>query len=84
MTSLHQSIEYVQFFVSIGAAAVLSWVVWELEATPTTYTADNASLPLVQTSNQWFDTLIQNLPLVFLFIAGMGALAMTVFKSQFR
>jgi len=84
MTSeLRQSVEYMQFFASIGAAAVVSWLVVELTNDPLNYVGANAEVELVAKSNNWFDILITNLPIVLLFIAGMGTISYTVFKSQF-
>jgi len=84
MTSeLRQSVEYMQFFASIGAAAVVSWLVVELTKDPLNYVGTNAEVELVAKSNNWFDILITNLPIVLLFIAGMGTISYTVFKSQF-
>jgi len=80
---LPQSIEIVQFFGSLGAGAIVAWVVWELVAAPLGYVDANASLEIVTRSNEWLDILIQNLPLAFLFIAAMGSIAWTVFKTQF-
>ena len=80
---LPQSVEIVQFFSTLGAGAIVTWVVWELVAAPLAYTGDNATLPLVANSNEWFDVLINNLPIAFLFIAAMGSIAYTVFKTQF-
>jgi hypothetical protein len=82
-TELRQSVEYIQFFASIGAAAIVSWLVIELTNTPLNYVSTNAETELVEQSNNWFDILITNLPIIFLFIAGMGAISFTVFKSEF-
>ena len=82
-TELRQSVEYIQFFASIGAAAIVSWLVIELTNTPLNYVSTNAETKLVEQSNNWFDILITNLPIIFLFIAGMGAISFTVFKSEF-
>jgi len=81
---LKQSVEYIQFFTSIGAAALVTWVVWRLVEEPMAYAETNAQLPMVQNSNGWLSILVDNLPLMFLFIAGMGALSYTVFRSTFR
>lgn len=80
---LPQSIEIVQFFSTLGAGAIVAWVVWELVADPLTYVDNNATLELVLRSNEWLNILIENLPLLFLFIAAMGSIAITVFKTQF-
>lgn len=77
------SIEYMQFLTSVGAAAAVSWVVFELTAEPIAYTTNNTQLALVNRSNSWFDAIINNLPVVLLFIAGMGAISLTVFRSKF-
>jgi len=80
---LRQSVQYIQFFASLGAAAVIAWLVVELTNDPLAYVETNAETELVAQSNNWFDILISNLPIVFLFIAGMGAISYTVFTSQF-
>lgn len=80
---LNQSVEYLQFFSTLGAGAIVIWVVWELVAQPMAYVDNHAQNGLVQTSNQWFDTLIQYLPVAFLFIAAMGSIVWTVFKSSY-
>jgi hypothetical protein len=79
---LPQSVQIVQFFASLGGGAVVIWVVWELVAEPLDYVGANAT-GLVATSNEWFDILIQNLPIAFVFIAAMGSIAWTVFATRF-
>jgi len=84
MTSqLQQSVEYVQFFASLGAGAAVTWVVWELTERPRTYNQNNASLELVANSTDWFGAVIDNLPVIFLFIAALGSIAWTVYKTNF-
>jgi hypothetical protein len=70
-------------FSTLGAGAIVIWVVWELVAQPMAYVENNAQNELVKTSNEWFDVLIQNLPLAFLFIAAMGSIAFTVYKTAY-
>jgi uncharacterized membrane protein YhdT len=80
--TLHQSIEYIQLFSTLAAGAIVTWIVWELTAAPLSYTQSNAT-GLVAESNQWFQVAVQNLPVFFLFIAAMGSIAWTVYKSNF-
>lgn len=80
---LHQSIEFVQFFATLGGGAIVTWVVWKLVEAPLAYTGENATSDLMIESNEWFDVLVTNLPVAFLFIAALGSIAWTVYRTNF-
>jgi len=82
-SQLPQSVEYVQFFSTLAAGAIVSWIVWEMVKAPRAYNEANATDPLVVSSNEWFRLLIENLPVIFLAIAVMGSIAWTVYRSNF-
>jgi len=80
---VEQSVEYIQFFATAAAGVVVTWVVWEITEAPRAYNDANASLELVKQSNNWMQLLVDNLPIIFLFIASLGSIAWTVYKTSF-
>jgi len=80
---LRQSVGIMDFIASLGGAAIVSWVVIELASPQISRNGANATNSLVQQSNTWMATVVEYLPVVFLFIAAVGALAFVVFETQF-
>ena len=83
MARLEQSVGYMEFFASLGAGAIVAWVVTTLAGEQLNYVGANASNSLVQQSNQWLTVLVENLPVVFLLIAAAGGVAWAVFQTNF-
>lgn len=80
---LRQSIGFVDFFSSLGAGAIVTWLVWKLSVEPMGYLGDNAQLAKVQQSVQWTEILLNNLPIIFAIIAVVGSIAFVVFQTRF-
>lgn len=80
---LNQSVGYIEFVASLGAGAIVAWVVTMLAGDQLDYVAANSSNSLVQQSNQWLSILVENLPVVFLLIAAAGGVAWAVFQTSF-
>lgn len=83
MTSMRQSVGIVEFFSSLGAGAVITWLVWKLANEPMGYIGDNAQLSEVSQSHQWTGLLLDNLPIVFLIIAVVGSIAFVTYQTRF-
>jgi hypothetical protein len=81
--TLRQSVGVMEFFASLGGAAIVSWVVVELAGPQLTYANNNATNSLVATSNQWFSAVVENLPIIMLFIAVVGSLAFVVYQTRY-
>lgn len=82
-TQLRQTVSIVEFFSSLGAGAVIIWIVWKLAVSPMTYIGDNAQLAPVQRSFQWTEILLNNLPIMFAIIAVVGSIAFVVYQTGF-
>jgi len=80
---LNQSVEYVSYFASLGAGAIVVWVVWRITDPAMASTQASVEGELATRSTGWFDALVNNLPLVFLGIASIGAISAVVFRSNF-
>jgi len=83
MDTRAQSIGLVNFLASLGAGAVIVWVVRRLTANQMSYMDTNATVGAVQQSQDWFAVLIENLPVLFLLIACMGGIAWSVYQSGY-
>lgn len=83
---LNQSVGIMQVFVSLGAGAVIVWLVQRLTPAQRSFvkSSDAMSNSLFASSTEWFQVLITNLPIIFLGIVGMGGIAFAVFQSSFR
>jgi len=81
--SLRQSVGYVSLFTSLGAGAIMTWIVWRLVETPQARIGDNAQLEAVRRSHQWTELLLNNLPIIFLLIAVVGSIAFTVYQTRY-
>lgn len=82
-TELRQSVGYMSFFTSLAAAAIVTWTVWKLSIQPMNYIGDNAQLSIVLSSKQWTETLLNNLPAIFLIMAVAGSIAFVVYQTRF-
>jgi multisubunit Na+/H+ antiporter MnhC subunit len=80
---LPQSTGFVGFISSLGGGAVVIWVVWQLAGSPMNRLEANATLPIVQRSHQWTETLLNYLPVVFLLTAVVASIAFVVFQTRF-
>jgi len=78
-----QSVGIVRFFASLGAGAAVVWAVQRLVDAPLTYAENEAQLSIVQQSNAWFQTLVENLPILFLLLASMGGIAWAIYQTNF-
>lgn len=78
-----QSVGFVHFFATLGAGAVVVWVVQRVVDSQLAYMQTNASVDTVQQSNQWFSILVENLPTVFLLLAAIGGIAWAVFQTNY-
>lgn len=81
--TLRQSVGYVELFSSLGAAAIMTWIVWRLAETPQSRIGDKAQLESVRRSHQWTELLLNNLPIIFLLIAVVGSIAFTVYQTRY-
>jgi flagellar biosynthesis protein FlhB len=78
-----QSLGIVDFFASLAAGGIVTWVVWKATAEPMSTVGSAAQNSMVQESNTWFQILLDNLPLLFLLIACLGGVAWAVFQTEF-
>jgi hypothetical protein len=72
----------VRFFLSLGVGAIVVWIVTEI-GSPILSGAENATTN--GTANQatgWFQTGADYLPVIFLFIAFFGVIALAVFQRE--
>jgi hypothetical protein len=83
MNQRAQSVGLVRFFGSLGAGAVIVWIVQRLTADQLDYIDQNATVSAVQQSNAWFEVLVNNLPILFLLLAAMGGLAWSVYQTRY-
>jgi hypothetical protein len=83
---VNQSVGIMQVFVSLGAGAVIVWLVQRLAPAQRQYVATSKAMEnsLFASSTEWFQVLLTNLPIIFLGIVGMGGIAFAVFQSSFR
>lgn len=81
MTRLKQSLGIIEVFAGLGAGAVMVWIVWAITDTPMSYVSENASGKVAE-SNMWFETLITNLPLVFLLLVAVSGISWSVYQSE--
>jgi len=82
-TQLRQSVGIVSFFASLGLAAVIVWLMWRLSE-PAMGTLNNSStVPEVRQSVQWTETLLTNMPVVFVLMAVVGGIAFVVYQTRF-
>jgi len=83
--TVNQSVGFMQFFVSLGAGAIIVWIVQELVPAQRTYVkgSDAMSNSLFASSTEWFQVLITNLPILMLGISAVGGLTFAVYKSSF-
>lgn len=82
-TALRQSVSYVEFFSSLAAGAIVTWIIWMIAKKPMTYLGDNAQLSIVRRNNQWTEILLNNLPVLFAIIAIIGSIAIVVYVTRF-
>jgi TRAP-type C4-dicarboxylate transport system permease small subunit len=82
-TQLRQSVGVVNLFASLGLAAVMIWITWKLSAPAMTVMDSEATTQEVVRSVQWTDTLLTNLPIVFVLMAVVGGIAFVVFQTRF-
>ena len=82
-SSLRQSTSVISFFGSVGAAALVTWVVWKLAVEPMSYVDETAQLEIVRRNHEWNEVLLNNLPVLFLFIAVAGSISMVVYQTRF-
>lgn len=82
-TILRQSVGIISFFASLGLAAIIVWLMWQLSE-PAMGTLNNSStVPEVRQSVQWTDTLLTNMPVVFVLMAVVGGIAFVVYQTRF-
>lgn len=82
-TRLEQSVGYMELFTSLGAGAVVVWVVWKLSVQPMNYIDSEATVESVRRSHQWTDLFLTHLPVVFLLITVAGSIAFVVYQTRF-
>lgn len=80
---LRQSVGVVNLFATLGLGAVMIWITWRLSEPAMTFMDAEASTPEVVRSVQWTDTLLTNLPIVFVLMAVVGGIAFVVFQTRF-
>lgn len=80
---LEQSVGYLSLFSTLGAGAIMTWVLWKLGAQPMGYLEDNAQLEPVRRSVQWNEVLLNNFPVIVLLFAVVGSLAFVVYQTRF-
>ncbi len=81
--SLEQSVGYLSLFSTLGAGAIITWVLWRLSEQPMGYLGDNAELEPVRRSVQWNEVLLNNFPVIVLIFAVAGSIAFTVYQTRF-
>lgn len=82
-SQLRQSVGFVSFFSSLGAGAIVIWIVWKLSERPMSQLGSQATHPMVQRSHQWTEILLTNLPIVFLLTAVVGSIGFVVYQTRF-
>jgi hypothetical protein len=82
---LNQSVGFIQFFVSLGAGAIMFWMVNELVPQQRDFVKTSKAMEnsLFASSTEWFQVLITNLPIIILGIASIGGIAFAVSQSRF-
>lgn len=80
---VRQSVGIAEFFASLAAGAIVTWVVWAAVDGPLAYASGTATNDQVVQSNEWFQILVDNLPILFLLIASAGGIAWAVFQTEF-
>jgi branched-subunit amino acid ABC-type transport system permease component len=82
---LNQSVGFMQFFVSLGAGAVIYWLVQELVPAQRSYVSSSKAMEnsLFAASTEWFQVLVTNLPIILLGICSIGGLAFAVAQTRF-
>jgi hypothetical protein len=82
MTDNRASIGIIRFFLSLIAGAVVVWIVWEV-ANPILDGARGATNNAeANQGTEWFQLLVDNLPITFLMIAFFGLIALAVFQRE--
>jgi hypothetical protein len=82
--TVDQSVAFVRYFAGLGGAAVIVWLVRRVANPQLQRTANmgNPTTKFVQ-SQQWFETLLTNLPILFLLLMTMGTIAFVVYQTRF-
>lgn len=79
---LRQSVGFVSLFGSLVLAAITVWTSWKLADEPMATLNESATLPIVQQSVSWTDTLLTYLPFIFVLMAVVGGIAFVVFEQR--
>jgi hypothetical protein len=82
-SQLRQSVGFVSFFSSLGAGAIVVWIVWTLSEKPMTSLGTEATHPMVQRSHGWTEILLTNLPIIFLLTAVVGSIGFVIYQTRF-
>jgi hypothetical protein len=82
MDTRAQSIGIARFVLSLVVGAVMFWIVSLVTDPLTSRAMDTTSNQSANTATGWFQTGVQNLPLIFALISFMGLIVYSVFVRE--
>lgn len=81
-TDRASSIGIIRFFLSLIVGAVVTWIVWEVANPILDGARESTTSPEAAQGTEWFQLLVDNLPITFLMIAFFGLIALATFQRQ--
>lgn len=82
MTDNRASIGIIRFFLSLIVGGIVTWLVWEVANPILEGARASTTNPKANQGTEWFQLLIDNLPIFFLMIAFFGLIALAVFQRE--